>query len=109
MLTKRKNIITYTIRTKGELTMIKPLGDNILIQRLEAEEKTEGGILLASAAKEAPQAAEVIEVGPGTKDVTIDVKKGDKVIFKKYAGTEIENKGEKFIILPYGDILATFE
>lgn len=89
--------------------MIRPLGDNVLIKRIEAEEKTKGGIILASNAKEPPQIAEVIEAGPGTQDVSVDVKKGEKVIFKKFAGTEIEYNGVKYIIIPFGDILAVVE
>ena len=89
--------------------MIRPLGANVLIKRVEAEEKTKGGIILASSAKEAPQIAEVIEVGPGTEEVKVDVKKGDRVIFKRYGGTEIEYEGEEYIILAYGDILAVVE
>ncbi|MCR5230398.1 MAG: co-chaperone GroES [Solobacterium sp.] len=89
--------------------MIRPLGANVLIKRVEAEEKTKGGIILASSAKEAPQIAEVIEVGPGTEDVKVDVKKGEKVIFKRYGGTEIEYEGEEYIILAYADILAVVD
>ena len=89
--------------------MIRPLGANVLIKRVEAEEKTKGGIILASSAKEAPQIAEVIAVGPGTEDVTVDVKAGEKVIFKRYGGTEIEYQGEEYIILAYGDILAVVD
>ncbi len=89
--------------------MIRPLGDNVLIKRIEAEEKTKGGIILASNAKEQPQIAEVIEVGPGTDDVKIDIKKGEKVIFKKFTGTEVEFNGVAFVILPYGDILAVVD
>lgn len=89
--------------------MIKPLGEYVVIKRLEAEEKTEGGIILTSGAKEAPQVAEVVEVGPGKDDVEILVKKGDKVMFKKYGGDEIKYKGEKYIILRYEDLLAVID
>ena len=89
--------------------MIRPLGANVLIKRVEAEEKTKGGIILASSAKEAPQIAEVIAVGPGTEDTTVDVKAGERVIFKRYGGTEIEYEGEEYIILAYGDILAVVD
>ena len=89
--------------------MIRPLGENVVIKRLEAEEKTKGGIILASSAKEAPQVAEVIAVGPGTDEVTIDINVGEKVIFKRYGGTEIEYNGEELIIIPYNDILAVLE
>ena len=90
--------------------MIKPLGANVLVKRLEAEEKTQGGIILASSAKEEPQVAEVKEIGPGTEDVKMEgLKKDSKVIFKKYGGNEIEYEGEKLIILPYDAILAVVE
>ncbi|MCI8284635.1 MAG: co-chaperone GroES [Firmicutes bacterium] len=89
--------------------MIRPLGDNVVIKRLEAEEKTKGGIILSSAAKEVPQVAEVLAVGPGTADVDMMISVGEKVIFKKYGGTEIEYNGEELIILPYNDILAVLD
>lgn len=89
--------------------MIRPLGDKVVIKRLEAEEKTKGGIILSSSAKETPQVAEVIAAGPGTEDVKVEVKAGDKVIFTKYGGNEIEYDGEKYIILSQKDILAVIE
>ena len=88
---------------------VKPLGDRVLIKRLEAEEKTKGGIILTSAAKEQPQMAEVLAVGPGTEDVKMEVKAGDKVIFSKYAGTEIKDDEEELIIMSQKDILAVVE
>ena len=92
---------------------VKPLGDRVLIKRLEAEEKTAGGIILAATAKEAPQMAEIIEVGPGEvvdgKLVPMQVKKGDKVFFAKYSGTEIKVDGETYIIMSQKDILAIAE
>jgi chaperonin GroES len=88
---------------------VKPLGDRVLIKRLEAEEKTKGGIILAGAAKEQPQMAQVIAVGPGTEDVKMEVKAGDKVIFSKYAGTEIKVDEEELIIMSQKDILAVVE
>ena len=88
---------------------VKPLGDRVLIKRLEAEEKTKGGIILTSAAKEQPQMAEVLAVGPGTEDVKMEVKAGDKVIFSKYAGTEIKVDEEELIIMSQKDILAVVE
>ena len=68
-----------------------------------------GGIILASAAKEKPQMAEVVAVGPGTKDEPMEVKAGDKVVFSKYAGTEIKYDGEEYTIMGQADILATVE
>ena len=88
---------------------VKPLGDRVLIKRLEAEEKTKGGIILAGAAKEQPQMAEVIAAGPGTDEVKMEVKAGDKVIFSKYAGTEIKGDEETLIIMSQKDILAIVE
>lgn len=89
---------------------IKPLGDRVLIKRLEAEEKTKSGIVLPGTAKEQPQMAEVIAVGPGGvvegKEIKMEVKSGDKVIFSKYAGTEIKMDGEEYMLLSQKDILA---
>lgn len=86
---------------------IKPLGSRVLIKKLEAEEKTQGGIILSSSAKERPQMAEVIAVGPGTKDEPIEVAVGDKVVFSKYGGTDIKYDGEEYTIMNQSDILAT--
>ncbi len=92
---------------------IKPLGDRVVIKRLEAEEKTKSGIVLTGAAKERPQEAEVIAVGPGAicdgKRVDMEVKIGDKVLYSKYAGTEVKLDGEEYIILKQDDILAVVE
>ena len=85
---------------------IKPLGDRVLIKRLEAEEKTKSGIVLPGSAQEKPQMAEVLAVGPGTSEVKMEVKAGDKVIFSKYAGTDIKLDGEDVIIMSQKDILA---
>lgn len=89
--------------------MIKPLGDRVLIKRVEAEEKTQGGLILTSAAKEQPQVAEVVAVGPGTKEEPMEVKVGEKVIFSKYGGTEIKYQGEEYTIMRQCDILAVIE
>ena len=89
--------------------MIRPLGDNVVIKRLEPEEKTKGGIILTSANKEVPQVAEVLAVGPGTDDTTMEVDVGEKVVFKRYGGTEIEMDGEELIIVSQSDILAVLE
>ncbi len=89
---------------------IKPLGDRVLIKRLEAEEKTKSGIVLPGSAKEQPQMAEVIAVGPGGvvdgKEIKMEVKAGDRVIFSKYAGTDIKVDGEEYMLLSQKDILA---
>ena len=86
-----------------------PLGDRVVIKRLEAEEKTASGILLTGQAKEVPQMAEVVAVGPGTEDVKMEVKTKDVVIFSQYAGTEVKYQGEDLIIVKQSDILAIAE
>lgn len=94
--------------------MIKPLADRVLIKMIESEETTKSGIILAPSAKEKPQIAEVLEVGPGGenpegKPVKMYVKKGDKVIVSKYSGTEVKYEGEDLIIVKQPDILAIVE
>ncbi len=93
--------------------MIKPLADRVLIKMKEGEETTKSGIILASGAKEKPQIAEVIEVGPGAKkDGKIEemqVKKGDNVIVSKYSGTEVKYEGTEYIIVRQDDILAVVD
>ena len=90
--------------------MLKPLSDRVLIKMTEKEETTKSGIILASAAQEKPQIAEVIEVGPGEKIEgklqEMYVRKGDKVIVSKYAGTEVKYEGQEYIIVKQDDILA---
>lgn len=92
---------------------IKPLGDRVVIKKLEAEEKTKSGIVLPGTAKEQPQMAEVLAVGPGGmvdgKEVKMELKVGDKVIFSKYSGTEVKLDGEEVTILRQNDILAIVE
>ena len=92
---------------------MKPLGDRVIIKNMEAEETTKGGIILTSAAKEKPLMAEVIAVGPGGlvdgKEVKMEVKVGEKVIYSKYAGTEVKMDGEDYIIVKQSDILAIVE
>lgn len=92
---------------------LSPLGDRVVLKQLEAEEKTIGGIVLPDNAKEKPQQAEVVEVGPGGvidgKEVKMQVKKGDKVIYSKYAGTDVKLGDDKYIIVKQSDILAVVE
>ncbi len=92
---------------------IKPLADRVVIKTVEAEETTKSGILLAGSAKEKPQIAEIIAVGPGGvvegKEVTMYVKAGDKVIISKYSGTEVKVDDEEYTIVRQGDILAIVE
>lgn len=85
---------------------IKPLGERVVIKMVEMEETTKSGIILTGAAKEKPQYAEVVAVGPGTKDVTMELAVGDKVVISKYAGTEIKLENEEYIILNQSDVLA---
>lgn len=91
--------------------MLKPLGDRVVIRVLEQEEKTASGIFLPNTAKEKPSQGEVVAVGPGKlqddgKRVALDVKVGDKIIFSKYAGTEVKFEGTKYLIVSERDILA---
>ena len=92
---------------------LKPLADRVILKMVEAEETTKGGIILTGAAKEKPEVAEVIAVGPGGvvdgKEVTMQVKEGQKVVYSKYAGTEIKIDGEEYKIVRQNDILAIVE
>ncbi|MBQ3137925.1 MAG: co-chaperone GroES [Ruminococcus sp.] len=85
---------------------IKPLQDRVVVKMAEAEETTKSGIILSGSAKEKPEIAIVIEVGPGTSEVKMEVKKNDKVLISKYAGTNVKLEGEEFIIVRMEDILA---
>lgn len=90
-----------------------PLSDRVVLKQLEAEETTKSGIILTSAAQEKPQDAEVVAVGPGGvvdgKEVKMQVKEGQKVIYSKYAGTEVKLEDEEYIIVKQNDILAVVE
>ena len=92
---------------------IKPLADRVVVKMVEAEETTKSGIILAGSAKEKPQIAEVVEVGPGGlvdgKEVKMTVKKGDHVITSKYSGTEVKIEDQEYIIVKQSDILAVVE
>ena len=92
---------------------VKPLGDRVVIKNCEAEETTKSGLILTSAAKEKPQMAEVLAVGPGGmvdgKEVAMAVKVGQKIIYSKYAGTEVKLDGQEMIIVRQSDILAVVE
>ena len=88
---------------------IRPLGDRVVIKKVEAEEKTQGGLILTSSAKEQPQVAEVVAVGPGTQDEPMELKVGEKVVFSKYGGTEIKYQGEEYTIMHQSEILAVIE
>lgn len=94
--------------------ILKPLQDKVIVQKLEPEEKTSGGIVLPDTAKEKPQEGKVIAVGPGLVDdkgqrKPIDVKEGEHVLFAKYSGTEVKLDGEEYLILSERDILAVIK
>lgn len=93
---------------------IRPLGDRILVQRLEAEEKTKGGIVLPDTAKEKPKEGKVVSVGKGRitdegKTIPLNVKEGDRILFSSYAGSDIKIEGEEYLILREEDILGIIE
>ena len=93
---------------------LRPLGDRIVVEPLEAEEKTKGGIILPDTAKEKPQEGKVVAVGKGKTDdsgklVPMEVKVGDKILYGKYAGTEITIEGKEYMILREEDVLAVIE
>jgi chaperonin GroES len=92
---------------------IRPLGDRVVIKKLEAEETTKSGILLPGSAKEKPQQAEVVAVGPGGyvdgKEIRMELKVGDKVLFSQYSGTEVKIDGKEYTILKQDAILAVVE
>jgi chaperonin GroES len=92
----------------------RPLGDRVLIKRVEEEEKTKGGIIIPDTAKEKPQEGEVISVGPGARDENgklqpLDVKKGDRILFGKWSGTEVKIDGEDLLIMKESDVLGVLE
>jgi chaperonin GroES len=97
-----------------DLMKLKPLGNRVVIEPIEQEEMTAGGIVLPETAKEKPQKGTVIAAGPGERDddgkhIPLDVKEGDQVLFAKYAGTEIKVEGKKLLILRESDLLAIIE
>ena len=92
----------------------RPLGDRVLVRRVEEEEKTKGGIIIPDTAKEKPQEGEVIAVGPGARDDSgklqaLDVKSGDRILFGKWSGTEVKLDGEDLLIMKESDILGVLE
>ena len=92
----------------------RPLHDRVLVRRVEAEEKTAGGIIIPDTAKEKPQEGEVVAVGPGTRDdsgslVALSVKTGDRILFGKWSGTEVKIDGEDLLIMKESDILGVIE
>ena len=92
----------------------RPLHDRVVVRRIEGEEKTKGGIIIPDTAKEKPQEGEIIAVGPGGRDETgkltpLDVKKGDKVLFGKWSGTEVKIDGKDYLIMKESDIMGVLE
>ena len=92
----------------------RPLGDRVLVRRVEEEEKTKGGIIIPDSAKEKPQEGEVLAVGPGARDETgkiqpLDVQTGDRILFGKWSGTEVKLDGEDLLIMKESDILGVLE
>ncbi len=95
-------------------TKVRPLHNRLIVQRLEEEEKTRGGIIIPDSAKEKPQQGKVIAVGPGKRDdkgnlVAMDVQKGDRVLFSKYSGTDVKLDGDECLIISEDDVLAILE
>lgn len=88
------------------MSKIQPLADRVLVKPVAAEEKTISGIIIPDSAKEKPLRGEVLAVGKGTKDEEMVLKAGDQVLYGKYAGTELEYEGEKFLIMRQSDVLA---
>ena len=88
---------------------IKPLADRVLVKNDKAETKTSSGLFIPEAAQEKTQTASVVEIGPGTDEVKITVKKGDRIMYDKYSGTPIKMDGEDYLILKMADIIAVIE
>ena len=88
------------------MTQIKPLADRVLIEPAPAETKTVGGIIIPDTAKEKPLQGTIVAVGQGTKDEAMVLKEGDKVLYGKYAGTELEHEGKKYLIMRQSDVVA---
>jgi chaperonin GroES len=92
----------------------RPLHDRVVVKRIEAEEKTRGGIIIPDTAKEKPQEGEVIAVGPGTRDdsgklIALELKAGDRILFGKWSGTEIKLDGEDLLIMKESDVMGIIE
>ena len=96
-------------KTQNTMSKIQPLADRVLIKPAAAEEKTVGGIIIPDSAKEKPLRGEVIAIGEGTKDEAMVLKAGDQVLYGKYAGTELELEGEKYLIMRQSDVLAKIQ
>src|SRR6187549_1568514 len=98
------------VRTPMAKSKFRPLHDRVVVRRIQADEKTKGGIIIPDTAKEKPQEGEVVAVGPGGRDeagklIPIDVKAGDRVLFGKWSGTEVKLEGEELLIMKESDIM----
>ena len=108
-----RNLKNLFVQKENDMTF-RPLHDRILVRRVEADEKTAGGIIIPDTAKEKPQEGEVIAVGPGARDesgklVELDVKVGDRILFGKWSGTEIKLNGEDLLIMKESDVMGVME
>ena len=95
-------------------TKFRPLHDRVVVRRIEAEEKTKGGIIIPDTAKEKPQQGEIVAVGPGARDekgalIALDVKAGDRILFGKWSGTEVKLDGDELLIMKESDIMGIIE
>jgi len=110
---ERRNLKNLFVQKENDMTF-RPLHDRILVRRVEADEKTAGGIIIPDTAKEKPQEGEVIAVGSGARDeagklVPLDVKAGDRILFGKWSGTEIKLDGEDLLIMKESDVMGVIE
>src|ERR1700757_3244610 len=104
----------HRLERRFSIMAFRPLGDRVLVRRVEEEEKTRGGIIIPDTAKEKPQEGEVIAVGPGARDESgkiqpLDVRTGDRILFGKWSGTEVKLNGEDLLIMKESDILGVLE
>jgi len=108
-----RNLKNLFVQKENDMTF-RPLHDRVLVRRIEADEKTAGGIIIPDTAKEKPQEGEIIAVGPGARDesgklVDLDVKVGDRILFGKWSGTEIKLNGEDLLIMKESDVMGVIE
>jgi chaperonin GroES len=113
-LRARSRALTIVELNGGSLMKFRPLADRIVVRRIDAEEKTSGGIIIPDTAKEKPQEGEVLAVGPGARDdggklIALDVKVGDRVLFGKWSGTEVKLDGEDLLIMKESDVMGIIE
>jgi chaperonin GroES len=111
---ERAGLERFGLDKKGKSMKFRPLHDRVLVRRVEADSKTAGGIIIPDSAQEKPSEGKVVAVGPGLKDengksTALDVKKGDKILFGKWSGTEVTVDGEELIIMKESDILGIIE